>query len=236
MIKVFIIYVVLGVFAVVARRELEKRGDATKLLLPYKQYDFKPERRISHRVWSVPFVPIVSFLLFGALFLPREPWQHMTSTLVYDVVGTMSSVILNKTLRNLKGNCQSDTLGRNPLGTLNYQPADDPYYITNLNSPIDPFIAKAIEGIQFTNIFHIILESLRADVYPFNETGPFMDHITQNFELVPDGPAITTSNITPFVESIAEHVISWERVWSTIPFTHKALIGGNYLSTTWSDV
>ena len=121
-------------------------------------------------------------------------------------------------------------LGTNPLGNLNYNPGDDPYYISNLDSPIDDFIADALEGVEFTNIVHIVLESMRADSYPFKEESQLMTYIKNNFEFREKGKSVTTSNVTPFIASLAKHTISWETMWSTIPFTHKAMLGRNFSS------
>ena len=106
-----------------------------------------------------------------------------------------------------------------------YNPANDPYYISNLATPVDAFIAEALEGVTFTNIVHIVLESMRSDSYPFNEFGPLANYVNENYGDEPHRQPITTSNVTPFIASLAEHTISWETVWATIAYTHKAMLG-----------
>jgi hypothetical protein len=225
--KVFIVYLLFGAAAMFARRVLESRESRLDLLESEKQEvaESTIRSRALRRFLNTPLIPTILFLLIGVMFLPRQPWKHMTATLLYDIVGTISSAIITKSLRDMRGDCNASTLGSNPLGNLNYNPAEDPYYVSNLESPMDPFIAKALEGTQFTNIVHIVLESMRADSYPWNENGDLMKHIKDNFEFVEGGPAVTTSNITPFIESVAQHTLQWETVWATIPFTHKAMLG-----------
>ena len=56
--------------------------------------------------------------------------------------------------------------------------------------------------------------------------GPLLvDFMMKNYEFISGGAAVTTSNVSPFIESIAEHTISWETVFATVSFTHKAMIG-----------
>ena len=175
-----------------------------------------------------PVVRVLLLLLLGSLFLPAHPWRHMSSSLLFDIVSTLLSAILSKHLRNMGAQSSTNSHpGTNPMGNLNYNPADDPYYISNLDSPIDSFIAEAIDGLEFTNIVHIVLESMRADSYPFKENGLLAQHIEQSFEKPPNSVPITTSNISPFIASLAENTISWETMWATIPFTHKAMLGRN---------
>jgi hypothetical protein len=225
--KVFMVYLFFGAAAMFARRFMESRESRSDLLESEKHEVAESTMKSGalRRFLSAPLIPTILFLLIGAMFLPRQPWKHMTATLLYDVVGTISSAIITKSLRDMRGDCNVAALGSNPLGNLNYNPAEDPYYISNLDSPMDPFIAKVLEGTQFTNIVHIVLESMRADSYPWNENGDLMKHIKDNFEFVEGGPAVTTSNITPFIDSVAQHTLQWETVWATIPFTHKAMLG-----------
>jgi hypothetical protein len=179
------------------------------------------------RFLAIPFVPFALFLLVGALFLPRQPWQHMTETLVYDVISAISTVIITESLHGSRRTCNATTVGSNPLGSLNYNPADDPYYVSNLDQPVDDFIASALEGTEFTNVVHIILESMREDSFPFQEDGLLNQHIINNLEVAEGGTPINTQTITPFIASLAENTISWHTVWSTIPYTHKAMLGRN---------
>ena len=169
---------------------------------------------------------ILLFLLIGSFFLPAHPWRHMSSTLLFDVIGTILSTILSNHLRNMAPKSSTNShSATNPLGNLNYNPADDPYYISNLDSPIDSFIAEALEGVEITNIVHIVLESMRADSYPFKENGLLAQYIERTFEKPDDAVPITTANISPFIASLAESTLSWETMWATIPFTHKAMLG-----------
>jgi hypothetical protein len=151
----------------------------------------------------------------------------MTETLVYDVISAISTVIITESLHGSRQTCNGTTVGSNPLGSLNYNPADDPYYVSNLDQPVDDFIASALEGTEFTNIVHIILESMREDSFPFQEDGLLNQHIIHNVGAAEGGTPINTQTITPFIASLAENTISWHTVWSTIPYTHKAMLGRN---------
>jgi hypothetical protein len=191
--------------------------------LPEKFQDEPSGRRAGGPYMSTAFL-----LVLGAMFLPHQPWRHLTSTLLYDVVGTISSVMLNQSIRD-SADCSvpfnTTVLGAHPLGDSFYNPANDPYYISNLNLSVIPFIAEALKGTQFTHVVHIVLESMRADCYPFREDGLLNQHIRT--KLVPTGneAPITTETITPFISSLAENLISWDTVWATIPFTHKSMLG-----------
>jgi hypothetical protein len=108
---------------------------------------------------------------------------------------------------------------------LNYNPAEDPYYISNLDLPVDEFIASALKNLRFTNIVHIVLESMREDSYPYDEQGLLHQYIQTNMTPVQNGTPVNTQTITPFIDSLAEHTLSWHTMWSTIPYTHKAMLG-----------
>jgi len=115
-------------------------------------------------------------------------------------------------------------IGTHPLAGSLYNPTKDPYYISNLDQPVDSFIAQALEGIQFTNVVHIVLESVRADCFPFQEDGLLNEYIQTKLSPNQD-ESITTQTITPFISSLAKNIISWDTVWATIPFTHKSMLG-----------
>jgi hypothetical protein len=166
---------------------------------------------------------LIIFLLCGTLLITQQPWKRLKSTLLYDFVSTVSSAVITKSLKDTKG-C-STTFGANPLGTLNYSPAKDPYYVSNLDSPIHEFINDALEGTKFTNIVHIVLESMRPDCFPFQEESQLMTFIKSNFDFPEGGAAITTANVSPFIASLSKNTILWDRVAATVPFTHKAMIG-----------
>ena len=225
--KVFMIYLAFGAAVMLARRIVEARQGRPDFLLGEKVEfnELSGGQGAFRRFIREPFVPLTIFLLFGAMLLPCQPWKHMTATLLYDAVGTVSSAIITKSLRDMRGDCSKNTVGGNPFGVMNYNPSDDPYYVSNLDSPLDPFIAKALHGTQFTNIVHIVLESMRDDSYPWKEDGLLAQYIESKYDKVEGGPEMSTSNITPFIASLAEHTISWETVWATIPFTHKAMLG-----------
>src|SRR5947207_3342503 len=178
--KTLLKFVICGVFAVGTRRLIEVKTE-------------KLGRPSSRR-----YIPLF-ILLIGTIFL-QQPWKHLTSTLLYDVVSSVSTAIVTS---NLQRECSNTGVGRNPLRSFNYNPSDDPYYISNLDSPIDPFIESALEGTEFKNIVHIVLESMRGDSYPWNEKGILHKHIHRNFRLVEGGTPITTSNITPFINGVS---------------------------------
>lgn len=199
----------------VLARKVHQRMEKTKGVTEYPS-PVHPSRT----VWCILLIISLSACLFPA------PWSHMTSTLLYDVLKTVSLAVVKS---NIRSNCtvgnSTGTGGSNSLGNLNYNPVEDPYYITNLESPILDWVSTALEGTEFTNIVHIVLESMRADSYPFDEQGNLMKHIQQNLQLVENGTDITTSNITPFIQSIAENTLSWNTMWATGAFTHKAMLG-----------
>jgi hypothetical protein len=207
------------VFEITNNRDVDIESQGTNELQ-------KPLRRL----WNTPFVPLTIFLFIGSLFIPDEPWKRMRPTLLFDIVASISSVVVTKSIANMRGSGSESLVGSNPLGNMNYSPDNDPYYISNLDSPIDDFIASALEGLEFTNIVHIVLESTRADSYPFKEDGQLMTYIKEKFEPAPDGKPITASNISPFIMSLSDHTISWETMWTSVPFTHKAMLGRTYKS------
>jgi hypothetical protein len=223
--NVFIMYLSTGCIATLARRYLERTRRSMDLIEPEKENITNPPQWTVRRLLRSPLVLFTLFLLFGSLLLPGQPWKHMRTTLLFDAVSTISSVFVTKTLRDMQNDCTVAGLGADPLGNLNYNPGDDPYYISNLDSPIDEFIEDALEGLQFTNIVHIVLESMRADSYPFKEESLLMTFAKDTYGPRSDAKPATTSNVSPFIASLAEHTISWETVWSTIPFTHKAMLG-----------
>jgi hypothetical protein len=136
----------------------------------------------------------------------------------------MSSALLSSTFRR-GGECGKESVSNNPFGNLNYDPANDPYYVSNIHLPIDDFIRSALEDTKFTNIVHIVLESMREDSYPFQEDGLLNQHIRAHERPVRGGTPVNTETLTPFIASLAEHTISWHTMWSTIPYTHKAMLG-----------
>lgn len=224
-VKLVIIYLSTGCMTIFARRTLEGKRTSIDYVDTESQNITDPPHWIVQRFYSRPLIFLTSFLLIGSLLLHGQPWKHIRSTLLFDVVTTILSVLFNKALREKKQDCGVVGLGTNPLGNLNYNPGTDPYYISNLESPLDDFIENALEGVQITNIVHIVLESMRADSYPFKEESELMTYIKKNFEFRTNAKPATISNVSPFIASLAEHTISWETVWSTIPFTHKAMLG-----------
>jgi hypothetical protein len=224
--KAFIIYLLPGASAMLLRSISEKCGPPRRLV-------FAPlntsEQHGLRRLLSIPFVPLTIVLLIGTIFLPAQPWRHLTATLVYDVISAISIVIIAQPFIDTTKNCPTAILESNPISNLNYNPAEDPYYISNLNQHINPFIASALEGTEFTNIFHIVLESMREDSFPYDERGLLHQHIQKNMEPAENGVPITTENITPFISSLAENTLSWHTMWATVPYTHKAMLGRKLL-------
>ena len=157
------------------------------------------------------------FLLFVTLLLPPYPWRHMTATLYYNIAAaafTMPS----------KHFSSPEETQRSPLMEGYYNPTEDPYYISNLDQPIHDFILRALEGTEFTNIMHIILESMGEDSFPFQNDGLLSTHIHSS-PRVNVVELINNQTLTPFITSLAEHMLEWHTVWATIPFTHKSMLG-----------
>jgi hypothetical protein len=167
-------------------------------------------------------VRVLIALAVCTVFLPAQPWRHMTSTLLYDIVSTITSVIVVKNVRDSQEHC-GPIHSSNPLGNLNYDPMEDPYYISNLESPVIDFIEEALEECEFRHIVHIVLESMRADCFPLQEDGLLATYVKGKYK--PAEAELTTANVTPFITTLAENMIMWETVWATIPFTHKAMLG-----------
>ena len=227
-IKAFIMYVLPGILAMLLRAFWATSGRYRRSHHVLDTTDVTYQPRGLGRVLSKPLVPLC-IVSIGTLFLPAQPWRHLTATMVYDVIGAISTVIISQHLKDSTTGCPTVTVGSNPFGNLNYDPADDPYYISNLDQPIDAFIASALKGTEFTNIVHIILESMREDSFPYDENGLLHQHIQKNLEPAEDGIPVTTENITPFIASLAENTLSWHTVWATVPYTHKAMLGREFL-------
>src|SRR6202044_3536566 len=113
------------------------------------------------------FVPLLLFLSVVAIFLPANPWRRLTSTLAFDIITSISSIAIQKPFPDQNKVCQDPTENFQSHN-LNYNPAEDPYYISNLDLPVDEFIASALKNLRFTNIVHIVLESMREDSYPYD--------------------------------------------------------------------
>ena len=227
--KAFIVYTFSGVSAMLLRGGLAANLRYRRMsYIPLKK-DVTYQPQASRRRVSTNLPVLLSVLSIGTIFLPARPWRHLTSTLIYDVVSSISTVIITQLLRDTTS-ISANTKGRtNSFGNLNYDPADDPYYISNLDQPIDTFIASALEDAKFTNIVHIVLESMREDSFPYDENGLLHQHIQKNLEPAEDGVPVTTKNVTPFIASLAENTISWHTVWATVPYTHKAILGRELL-------
>jgi hypothetical protein len=228
--KVLVLYLLAGVGAIAIRLSL---AQYQRQLLPTTRDMPKPGKSTAlRRFLLTPCLPLLSVLLLGTLFLPATPWKHLTATLPYDVVFALSEVMPASAQARDSMNCNKESvIGTNPLGSLRYNPADDPYYVSNLHQPVDDFIASALEGIKFTNIVHITLESMREDSFPFQEDGLLNQHIQKNMKPIKNGVPVNTETVTPFIASLAEHTISWHTMWSTIPYTHKAMLACTSPST-----
>lgn len=156
----------------------------------------------------------------------------MRSTLLYDIVRDLWSAARDETVRTLGADQPLNAVHPSGAGTeplhfrhLLYNPTDDPYYVTNLDDDVLPLIAGALEGVKFTHIVQIVLESVRADSYPFQENGLLHQFIQKNIQPAENATPITTQNVTPFIYSVSEHMLHWDQVWSLCPLTNKALLG-----------
>ena len=142
--KVFAEYIFFGGLALFLRLRWPQRyvkACATREKFKFEEFEIsKLTTGRLQRILGVPFVPLLLFLLCTTLFLPASPWRHLTSTLGYDVVHALSSVMLSKLFSGSRGCSAAAVGGSNPLGNLKYNPADDPYYVSNLEQPIDDFI------------------------------------------------------------------------------------------------
>src|SRR2546430_607675 len=224
---VFTMYCLLGVMAALLSVVIYGAPDV-KGLPSFQRNDRALQRPF--RTFIAPLkVRIVLLLLFATLLLPRHPWRHMTATLGYNVV--VAALTVTKS-RLFDGHLSCDATEA-AIDGLRYDPSSDPYYVSNLDQPITAYIAQALEGTKFTHIVHIILESMREDSFPYQEKGLLNKYI---HESVDPSNAVNTSTITPFIESLAEHTLSWHTMYSTIPFTHKAMLGCMSSLFTISDI
>ncbi len=231
--KVLLLYCLMGGIVVLLRVVVLHTMRKPSPKLPSFHSPQSSEHELPFIRRFIPFLPLSLYLVLSWGFMPRSPWRDLTSTLAYDVTVAVSSVFLHQIFRSSATFCSGETnstrIGTHPLGTLRYNPASDPYYITNLDQPLDPFIASALQGVKFTNIVHIVLESMREDSFPYDENGLLHQHILKNEKPVKGGTPVTGDNLTPFIKSLAENTLSWHTMWSTIPYTHKAMLGCTFL-------
>jgi len=231
--KVFALYALAGGAVVVLRMLLAAKSQRHYQLAPSREKlaEDMEVQSFFETLIAAPLIRILFVLLIITLLLPPNPWRHLSTTLVYEVVEALSTIVVAKAFY---GNaCYSESmLGSNPLRNLRYNPANDPYYISNLHQPIDEFIASALEDTQFTNIVHIVLESMREDSYPYQEDGLLNQNIVNNMQLVNGGTPVDAQTITPFISSLAENTLSWHTMWATIPYTHKTMLGCTFVMIT----
>jgi len=223
----FLWYAIAGALAVLSRLYFFSRYG--KAVSREKLQPFDETPRKESNIFTIPLVAVLLFLLIVTVYLPANPWRHLTSTLSFDVIAATSKVMMTKyLLRNVSPTCGSSEnpiFGDHPLGSLTYNPKDDPYYVTNLDRLPDPFFTKAFGDAKFTNVVHIVLESMREDSYPYQEDGLLHQHIMNNMVPVEGGTPVNKHTVTPFIDSLSEHMISWHTMWATIPYTHKTMLG-----------
>jgi hypothetical protein len=223
---IVVLYTLTGGLAVLLRLTAMSRHG--RVVSREKTQPFDEPLPKERKAFTVTHVAIILFLLLVTAILPVHPWRHLTSTLSYDVLTATSTFMMTKYLyRGIDTTCNSadSKLGNHPLGSLKYNPKDDPYYVTNLEEPFDPFFEDAFEDAKFTNIVHIVLESMREDSYPYQEDGLLHQHIVENMVPVEGGTPVNTQTVTPFIDSLSEHLLSWHTMWATIPYTHKTMLG-----------
>jgi hypothetical protein len=209
--RVILSYSGIGILAILCRTLAANRED--------KSQSFKISTRM--RTLRVRFVLVLGALSILSAFLPAYPWRHMTRTLLFDVAGAVWDTVLErvKTESLMKGRLPPP----GPFESRKYSPSHDPYYISNLDRPIDDFIAHAIEDLHITNIVHIFLESMRWDSFPFQDDGLLNTHLHTSPRLNITQP-ISSNTITPFIASLAEHTLSWQTMWASAPFSHKVMM------------
>jgi hypothetical protein len=194
-------------------------------MLPSQGLKWKPRHiEINGPRFAFSISRIILPLIIGNFLVVSQPWSSMKSTLLWDVASAVSSVLIGKGVRTIQAGCTTGSLGSNPMGSFNYNPVDDRYYISNLDEPMDEFIAEALEGVKINNIVHLVLESMRGDSYPFQENSRLAEHI-KSFPPLPGAREVSTANVSPFIASLAEHSLEWSTVWAVVPFTHKAMLG-----------
>jgi hypothetical protein len=219
--KVFIVYALIGGVAVLCRLVLEQFQRRPSFVSRDNSELDQTEGQLRALI-ALPHVRVLLLLLFITLLLPSHPWRHMTATLGYDIVVAAFTVMKSNALPRQEATVRSGGPITQTFGNRNYNPTEDPYYITNLHQPMYEFIVRALEEAEFTNIVHITLESMREDSFPFQEDGLLNQYIHQNLKLL---EPVNTQAITPFMASLAEHTLSWHTLWTTVPFTHKAMLG-----------
>jgi hypothetical protein len=233
--KVLTLYCLMGGIVVLLRTVLfhtATRKLSPKLPMHHSLNPSDDEPSSLRRFLAIPFVPMLIYLVLSWGFMPESPWRSLTSTLAYDVTTAVSGVFLHEIFHGSGNNTcddQSHRVGSHPLGTLRYNPAEDPYYVSNLDKELDPFLAEVLGDVKFTNIVHIVLESMREDSFPYDENGLLHKHILENETPVKGGTPVTSENLTPFINSLAENTLQWHTMWATIPYTHKSMLGCNPL-------
>jgi len=204
--KVLMFYIVIGLAAALAKVRIGGGNE--------KRYE---KQATEERGKSKSVTRITIALCLGAIVLPQQPWRHLTSTLLWDISTSLIGVQGSPSAaipRNVNGTTGSKSPG--------YTPSQDPYYISNLDQPLDPFIASALDGAEFKHIFHIVLESMRPDSFPYQEAGLLDQHIQKHF--TPVSP-INTETITPFIASLADQTLQWDTMYASIPYTLKSKLG-----------
>ena len=229
--KVFIAYALIGGVAVLCRLVLEQFQRHPSFVSRDDSDLDQTDGRLRALI-ALPRVRVLLLLIFVTLLLPSHPWRHMTATLGYDIVVAALTVMKSNAFPHQEATARSVGPITQTFGNRNYNPTEDPYYITNLHQPIHDFIIRALEGAEFTNIVHITLESMREDSFPFQEDGLLNQYIHQNLKLL---EPVNTQAITPFMVSLAEHTLSWHTLWTTVPFTHKAMLGCTSLRNLQAD-
>jgi len=207
-VKVLVFYVFVGLAAFLAKTR-SSRGNERRC--KKKQETFDEPRK------SKFITKLTAILCIGTIFLPQQPWRHMTSTLLWDISTSLVGVKRTAFL-------PVDTVVDNTTGSKSpgYIPAQDPYHISNLDQPLDPFIASALADTEFRHVFHIVLESMRADAFPYQEEGLMDQHIRKHF--TPVSP-VTAETITPFIASLSDHSLRWDTMYASIPYTLKSKLG-----------
>jgi hypothetical protein len=138
-------YIVMGLAAALAKVRF---GGGKEKRYKKKQGTYEPRK-------SRSVIKITIALCIGTIFLPRQPWQHLTSTLLWDISTSLINVQIPTSAaipRNINGTTESKSPG--------YTPSQDPYYISNLGHRL------SLESAEFKHVFHIVLESMISDSFP----------------------------------------------------------------------
>ena len=138
-VHVFTLYCIVSTFTIFLRLFLTQLYGSTSPLREKFTLDNIENNQLIQRyielirAISIYFIyPFLFILVVFAILLPN-PWRNITATLGYDVGHALSVVAISK-LFYFSTECATLHIGGGPFfDNLNYNPANNPYYVSNLD-------------------------------------------------------------------------------------------------------